>query len=71
MNTLKLKALMMVSRETQASIAEKIGMSRMSLNLKLNGKSEFTLFELQKIVGVLEMTDSQILEIFFNRKENK
>ena len=29
MNTLKLKALMMVSRETQASIAEKIGMSRM------------------------------------------
>ena len=71
MNTLKLKALMMVSRETQASIAEKIGMSRMSLNLKLNGKSEFTLFELQKIVGVLEMTDSQILEIFFKRKENK
>lgn len=48
------------------SLANKIGMSQMTLYLRLEGKRHFKLQELKKIATALELTGDQIKEIFFS-----
>lgn len=53
---------------TQDNLATSIGMGRSTLNLKLNGKSDFTLSEIKRIVEVLNIPVSDITPYFFEQK---
>lgn len=52
---LKLKGLMREKNVTQADLSKAVGCSEQALNAKLNGRSNFTIPEAQKIVDVLGM----------------
>lgn len=49
----KLKGLMTEKNITQAQLAKLLGISVSTLNLKLNGKSDFTIQEGKKISRIL------------------
>jgi len=53
-------------RITKAEACEAIGIKRSSFYRKLNGKSEFTLSEIQKLIELLDISDP--MPIFFNKK---
>lgn len=53
----KLRGRMAEAGITQNALAQSLGMSRSTLSLKMNGKREFTLTELQIIVKVLNIDD--------------
>lgn len=55
MNLLGIKIKMFELQLTQAKLAEKLGISTNSLNLKLNGKREFTYSELKKLTDILNV----------------
>ena len=69
MNILKLKGIMIVAGETQASIAEELGISRPALNMKLNGKARLSLEEVQKLAKALMMSSFEITDIFFPEED--
>lgn len=60
-----LEAKMKIYGDTQKDLAEVIGISLQTFNLKLNGKSEFTRDEIQKIKVRYNLTAEEIDEIFF------
>lgn len=49
----KLKGLMREKNVTQADLSKIVGCSEQALNAKLNGRSNFTIPEAQKIVEIL------------------
>lgn len=51
-------------------IAEKVGIDRVSLYNKLNGKTEFTMTEIIKLCEVLRLSDSEKVKIFFRKNMN-
>ncbi len=56
---------------TQKVFASKMGMGRVSLNLKLNNKSEFSQEEIHKACDALGLSRTQIPEYFFKVKVQK
>ena len=61
----KLKGRIKEVLGTQEVYAEKIGLSRTSLSLRLSGKLEFTQQEIRKSCDALEFEPSEILAYFF------
>lgn len=61
----KLKGRIKEVLGTQEVYAEKIGLSRTSLSLRLSGKLEFTQQEIRKSCDVLELEPSEIPAYFF------
>lgn len=59
-NMKKLKGIMAENGYTQNTLAQKIGMSRGTFNMKINGKYPFTVDEACKICDILCITDSNI-----------
>lgn len=53
---------------TQASVAEKIGMSAATLNKKLRGHTEFTQSEIRSLCEILCISDAEIIDYFFAPK---
>ena len=53
------------------TIAEKMGISRQSLYLKMNGQRDFKASEIEKICGILRLTDLEKSLIFFADKVDK
>lgn len=66
MDAKKLKIAIVERGFTAASLSEAIGISKSAFSKKINGKSEFTLGEIQKIVDVLELESP--IPIFFAAK---
>lgn len=64
----ELKAKMYLANETQRDLANFLGISESNMNLKLNGKAEFTRGEMNQIIYRYDLSDSEIREYFF--KEN-
>lgn len=64
----KLKGRIKEKVDTQASFAEKIGISRVSLSLKLNGKTEFSQREIESACRVLDIAPEEIHDYFFTEK---
>ena len=62
----KLKGKIKEKFGTQEAFATALGMSRASLNAKLNNSSEFTQSEMFKALEVLGLRKSAIDEYFFN-----
>ena len=54
-----------------ATIANKMGLSRQSLYLKLNGRREFKTSEMLKICEILRLTIEERNHIFFADKVDK
>lgn len=45
-------------------IAEKLGISRQNFSQKMNGKREFTKQDISRIKDILELSDSDVIDIF-------
>ena len=52
-------------------IASKMGISRQSLYLKMHGRREFKASEIEKICGILRLTDTELALIFFKDMVDK
>lgn len=64
MKQAKLKSAIKMAGLTQAEVAELIGISAHSMNLKLNNRTPFTLDEAFKICGILGVNNPKgIFEI--------
>lgn len=58
-DTLKLKALLMLQGLTQEDLAKYLGLSTQTINMKLNNKRSFKLQEINKICNLLKIDDLQ------------
>ncbi|HBG1534365.1 TPA: DUF739 family protein [Clostridioides difficile] len=56
---------------TQKNFSKRIGLSRTSLNLRLNNKREFSQEEILKSIKVLDLKEEDIPEYFFKLKVHK
>lgn len=50
---------------SQKSFAEAMGMNVATLNLKLNGKAEWTLSEIEKACSLLNISMEEVKDYFF------
>lgn len=64
MNVRKVKAAVVESGYSQTELARDMGISKNTLNLKLNGHSDFTTSEMWKICQILKIPKERIIEIF-------
>lgn len=58
-DTLKLKALMLLQGFTQEDLAKYLGLSKQTINMKLNNKRSFKLSEIAKICELLKIDNVQ------------
>lgn len=65
MNFKKLTNVIREKGDTQQSLAEAIGLSRVRLNAKINGRASFTQPEICAIKKRYDLSCSEIDEIFF------
>lgn len=61
-----LKSKMVLKGETQIELAEELGITRPALNVKMNGKSDFKQSEINIIAKRYELSDEELIEIFFS-----
>jgi DNA-binding XRE family transcriptional regulator len=66
MNNEKLKEVIQKSGIKVSVLADKIGISRQSLHMKLNGDRNFDQGEIMALKTHLHLSDEQFMEIFFN-----
>lgn len=57
MNVNKLKGAIVSAGYTQRTLANMLGMSKNTVNAKINGKSRITMDEVDKICEILSITD--------------
>ncbi len=62
-NTLELKSLIIKNGLTQCKLAQKMGISFASLNMKIKNKRQFKSQEISKLCKILNITN--VNEIFF------
>lgn len=67
MNARELKAQMVLKGVNADQLCKAIQISKAALSRKTNGHSLFTQGEICAIRDVLDLTDEQVLRIFFNR----
>jgi transcriptional regulator with XRE-family HTH domain len=60
----KLKGRMAELKKSQRKVAQEIGLSERSYNLKINGKRPFTIPEAEKLITILSLSNPA--EYFFN-----
>lgn len=68
MNIDNLNAEIARCRLSIPALAEKIGMSKKTLYSRMRGETSFTQKEIAAISGVLNLSDEQILNIFFTKE---
>ena len=51
---------------TQGKLAVLLGIKGSTLSLKVNGKAEFKLTEVNKLRSILHLSDDDVLSIFFS-----
>ena len=66
MNNELLREVIKDSGVKVTALADKIGISRQSLTMKLNGERSFDQGEIMAIKTNLHLTDEQFIQIFFN-----
>ena len=53
---------------TETRFAKELGISKVSLSAKLNGRQNFTLNEISKMSLIFNLKEKEMLEFFFHRK---
>lgn len=71
MNTLKLKLKRLENNLTQECVAKAIGTSTKTYCFKEGGKSEFDRNEIAALINVLNLSNVEVMEIFFNDEITK
>ena len=71
MNNELLREVIKDSGVKVTALADKIGISRQSLTMKLNGERSFDQGEIMAIKTNLHLTDEQFMQIFFNDEVDK
>ena len=68
MNIRKLKGVLVSNGDNQGILAEWMGISQGTLSAKMNEKrgAQFTLSEIKKIIERYNLTDHEVVEIFFS-----
>ena len=66
MNTNLLKSIMVLNGDNIKTLASKLEMSRQTLSLKIDGINDFKLSEVKKICKMYELTEKEMLQVFFN-----
>lgn len=66
MNTKMLKAKIVENGDTQAQLAEALGISASNLNEKINGKVSFRQNEIAAIRNKYQLTATEVDAIFFS-----
>ena len=61
-----LRAKLILAEMTDGELAEKLGISRQSVSLKLNGRRPFNSNEISKIAHILQLTPEEVMQIFFD-----
>lgn len=61
----KLRGRIVEKFGSQGAFAEKLGISRQWVSMKLNNKSEFSQSEILKWCDVLEISEREIVDYFF------
>ncbi len=66
-NVCKLKSVMVLSGLSQIQLAKRLGMSKNTLNAKINGRAKISTDEAKKMCEVLGIeNESEKVEIFLN-----
>ena len=65
MNSNLLKSVMVLHEDNIKTLSEKLNVSRQTLSLKIDGISDFKLSEVRKICLIYELTEKEMLQIFF------
>ncbi|QRG86348.1 helix-turn-helix domain-containing protein [Bulleidia sp. zg-1006] len=65
MNTQVLKGLLVVKGYTYSDISNKLGISLTAFTRKMNGVTQFKQDEIKNISSILNLSDSQIILVFF------
>lgn len=65
MNGMELRGEMVKQGYTAKKLAKSIGIGQKAMSEKLSGKSDFKQSEIKKISSVLNLTNDQIIAIFF------
>ena len=68
MNIPELKAALARKNISIPKLAELIGTSKKTMYSRFSGNTDFSQSEISQISGILELSDSDILLIFFNNK---
>ena len=71
MNNELLREVIKDSGVKVTALADKIGISRQSLTMKLNGERSFDQGEIMAIKTNLHLTDEQFMQLFFNDDVDK
>lgn len=66
MRSNKLKAKFVEKEMSVKDVCVFLGLSKTSLLSKMNGRTQFKLNELRKIVDELDLTQAEVKEIFFD-----
>lgn len=61
----ELKARMVLQDINNEDLAQKIGVSKSAFYRKMNGTTEFTRDEIQKIIDILHINSTDAIRIFF------
>lgn len=62
------KSFMVRANKTFAQTAEFLGINEATLYRKVNGISDFTREEIQKIKDFFNLTDNEAMQVFFTEK---
>lgn len=68
MNTTRMKAVMVLNNDNQEKLAEALKLPVSGVNARINGKIDFRLSEMMKIIKRYGLSETQIAEIFFDRE---
>lgn len=68
MNILELKGAMARKDISIPKLGELLGISKKTIYSRFSGETQFTLSEIQKIKVILDLTDEELLIIFFREK---
>ena len=66
MNRNKLIVKIKEQGKTIQQMAAEVGISLTAMSRKINGKTQFTREEIEKIADLLELTNEELLAIFFS-----
>lgn len=66
MNSQKIKAVIVGHGETQADLADALGIALSALNARINGHTEFRRSEINAIRARYKLSQEETMDIFFN-----
>lgn len=68
LNSIMLRGKMKEQRYSVRSLSRAVPMSEPAMNRKIHGNVDFKASEIERIAELLELSDAELIAIFFDRK---